>query len=280
MVNPVAVIVGGTRGIGLAMGKEWLQNQSKSSAIPRLFLLGRNVDTRQNETLKTLIEEHKQCEIHPVAVNLLDPSSVHSAASIVASKTETIDYLFHTAGMLHNFDSSGKIIDGKPLLPERAFKEMTVEGMHQTFQLNTFAPALVIKEFSPLLKRSANKCYRYKQQMQPPVLAAISARVGSISDNRKGGWTSYRASKAALNMILQNAHWEFGMGGKQKIIILSLHPGTVDTGLSKPFQEMAKKQYEIFTPEHSAKLLVNLCEECTASDSGKFYAYDKSQIPW
>ena len=130
MVNPVAVIVGGTRGIGLAMGKQWLQNQSNSSAIPRLFLLGRNVNTRQNEALKTLIEEHKQSEIHPVAVNLLDPTSVHSAASIVASKTETIDYLFHTAGLLHNFDSSGKIIDGKPLLPERAFKEMTLEGMH------------------------------------------------------------------------------------------------------------------------------------------------------
>merc|ERR1719510_481187 len=157
---------------------------------------------------------------------------------------------------------------------------MTTEGMRETFEINTFAPALIIKEFSTLLKKSTNKCYRSKHFQQPPVFAAISARVGSIEDNKKGGWTSYRASKAALNMILQNAHCEFGMGGKRKIIILSLHSGTVDTGLSLPFQEMAKKQYTIFTPEYSAKLLVNLCEECTTSDSGKFYAYDKSQIPW
>merc|ERR1712062_904470 len=206
--------------------------------------------------------------------------SIEQAARIVSINTDTIDYLIHTAGILHNVDSSGQVVEGMPSLPERSFKEISLEGMAQTFAINTFAPALVIKEFSPLLKKSSNKCYRYKELKQPPVLAAISARVGSIEDNKKGGWTSYRASKAALNMILQNAHWEFEMGGKQKIIILSLHPGTVDTGLSKPFQEMAKKQYEIFTPEHSAKLLVNLCEECRTSDSGKFFAYDKSQIPW
>ena len=81
-------------------------------------------------------------------------------------------------------------------------------------------------------------------------------------------------------MILQNAHCEFGMGGKQKIIFLALHPGTVDTGLSKPFQEMARKQYEIFTPEHSASMLVDLCEKCDVSFSGGFYAYDGTQIPW
>ena len=152
--------------------------------------------------------------------------------------------------------------------------------MIQTFTINTFAPALVIKEFSPLIKKTWNKCYRYKHQNKPPVLAAISARVGSIGDNKKGGWTSYRASKAALNMILQNAHCEFGIGGKQKITVLALHPGTVDTGLSQPFQEMAKKQYTIFTPEKSAELLVNLCENCDSTFSGGFYAYDGRQIPW
>merc|ERR1719510_297414 len=157
---------------------------------------------------------------------------------------------------------------------------MTTEGMRETFEINTFAPALIIKEFSTLLKKSTNKCYRSKHFQQPPVFAAISARVGSIKDNKKGGWTSYRASKAALNMILQNAHCEFGMGGKQKIIILSLHPGTVDTGLSLPFQEMAKKQYTIFSPEECAALLVNFSENCDTTFSGGFYAYDGKRIPW
>jgi len=281
MANPVAVIVGGTKGIGLAMGQQWLKRQLKTNTLtPKLFLLGRNTDTNTNKPLESLLQQYKKCDIQPVQVNLLEPQSINSAASIVASSTDTIDYLFHTAGMLHNFDSDGKAIEGKPTLPERSFKELTVEGMRQTFELNTYAPALVIKEFSPLLKKCTSKCYRFKHLKQPPVFAAISARVGSIGDNGKGGWTSYRASKAALNMILQNAHWEFGMGGKQKIIVLALHPGTVDTGLSKPFQEMAKKQYEIFTAEHSAELLVNLCENSDASSSGGFYAYDGSKIQW
>lgn len=281
MANPVAVVVGGTRGIGLAMGKEWLKNQlRKGSVTPKLFVLGRNIDTKTNKDLESLIQQYKKCDIQPIATDLSEPRSVESAARMVSSNTETLDYLFHTAGMLHNFDSSGNLKEGKPALPERSFKEISLEGMMQTFTLNAFAPALVIKEFSPLMKKSWNKCYRYKQLNKPPVLAAISARVGSIEDNKKGGWTSYRASKAALNMILQNAHCEFGMGGKQKIIILSLHPGTVDTGLSQPFQAMAKKQYTIFTPEQSAELLVNLCENSDATFSGGFYAYDGSRIPW
>ena len=243
------------------------------------FVLGRNVDTIKNKPLQSLIEEYKQCDIQPIPVDLLKPDSIKSASTIVSSRTDTLDYLFYTAGMLHNFDNSGRNIEGAPLLPERSFKEMTLEGMRQTFELNTFAAALIIKEFSQILKNSSNKCYRSKQLKQPPVLAALSARVGSIGDNKKGGWTSYRASKAALNMILQNAHREFGMGGKQRIIILALHPGTVDTSLSKPFQEMSKK-YEIFSPEHSASMLVDLCEKCDVSFSGGFYAYDGKQIPW
>lgn len=281
MANPVAVIVGGTSGIGLAMGRQWLQNQTKCNSLtPRLFVLGRNVDARKNKPLQSLIEEYKQCDIQPIPVDLSKPKSIESAAAIVSSRTDTLDYLFHTAGMLHHRDSSGEQIEGKPRLPERSFKEMTLEGMQQTFELNTFAPALVIKEFSQLLKKSSNKCYRSKQMNQPPVFAALSARVGSIGDNKSGGWTSYRASKAALNMILLSAHWEFGMGGKQKIIVLALHPGTVNTSLSKPFQEMAKKKYEIFTPKHSAAMLVDLCEKCDVSFSGGFYAYDGKPIPW
>ena len=281
MANPVAAVVGGTRGIGLAIGKEWLKNQSKKGSVtPQLFVLGRNVDTRINKDLKSLIEQYNECDIQPIAMDLSEPQSIKSAAKAVSSNTETLDYLFHTAGILHNFDTSGNLKEGKPALPERSFKEISLEGLLQTFTLNTFAPALVIKEFSPLIKKGWNKCYRYKQLNQPPVLAAISARVGSIGDNKKGGWTSYRASKAALNMILQNAHCEFGMGGKQKIIILSLHPGTVDTGLSLPFQEMAKKQYTIFTPEESAALLVNFSENCDTTFSGGFYAYDGKRIPW
>jgi len=281
MINPVAVVVGGTKGIGLAMGRKWLTNQiATQTAKPRLFLMGRSVDVSRNEKLLNLTREFQNCEIHPVHVDLTQPESISSAVKSISTWTESLDYVFHTSGMLHNVDASGKQMDDKPVLPERSFKGISLDGMLQTFTLNTFAPALVIKEFSTLLKKSHRNSFRAVELKKPPVFAALSARVGSISDNNKGGWTSYRASKAALNMVLLNAHWEFSMGGKQKVIVMALHPGTVDTNLSKPFQNIAKKQYTIFTPEHSASMLVDFCESCDVEHSGRFFAYDGQSIPW
>jgi len=281
MISPVAVVVGGTKGIGLAMGRKWLTNQlTRQTAKPRLFLMGRSVDVSRNEELLNLTTEFQDCEIHPVYVDLTLPESISSAANSISKRTESLDYVFHTSGMLHNVDSSGKQMDGKPELPERSFRAISLEGMLQTFTLNTFAPALVIKEFSTLLKKSHRNSYRAVEQKKPPVFAALSARVGSIDGNKKGGWTSYRASKAALNMVLLNAHLEFSMGGKQKVIVMALHPGTVDTNLSKPFQHIAKRQYTVFTPEYSASKLVDICESCDVEHSGNFYAYDGEPIPW
>jgi len=281
MINPVAVVVGGTKGIGLAMGRKWLMNQiSRHVVQPRLFLMGRSVDLDRNEELSTFKNEFQDYEINPVYVDLTQPESIISAVKSVSLETESLDYVFHTSGMLHNIDAAGKQIDDKPVLPERSFKGISLDGMLQTFTLNAFAPALIIKEFSTLLKKSHRNSFRALELNKPPVFAALSARVGSISDNKKGGWTSYRASKAALNMILLNAHWEFSMGGKQKVIVMALHPGTVNTSLSKPFQSIAKKQYTIFTPEHCASKLVDLCESCSVEHSGGFFAYDGENIPW
>jgi len=281
MINPVAVVVGGTKGIGLAMGRRWLSNQvAHGIGTPPLFLMGRSVDPSRNEDLWRLKEEFHDYDIHPVYVDLTQPESISSAVNSISKKTNSLDYVFHASGMLHNVDASGKQMDGKPVLPERSFRGMSLEGMVQTFTLNTFAPALIIKEFSNLLKKSNMNSFRAMELKKPPVFAALSARVGSISDNQKGGWTSYRASKAALNMVLLNAHWEFSMGGKQKVIVMALHPGTVDTNLSKPFQTIAKKQNTIFTPEHSASMLVDFCESSDVEHSGRFFAYDGQSIPW
>ena len=286
LISPVCVIVGGTKGIGLAMGREWIKRHTASvgNGIPKLYLLGRSVDLSTNSALDKFVRAEEASGtsiIKPVYIDLLEPDSIEATCRSVCEDTDTVDYLFHTAGMLHNMDTTtGKQLPNMPKLPERSLRGLSHEGMLQTLKLNTIAPALVIKGFSETLKKSHRKGYRSVKKRLPPVVAALSARVGSISDNGKGGWTSYRASKAALNMILKNAHIEYSMGPQQKVAVVSLHPGTVDTDLSMPFKHFAEKQYEIFSPEKSASMLVDLCEKCDESYSGNFFAYDGSKIPF
>lgn len=220
------------------------------------------------------------CRVQPVYADLTLPDTITNAAKYIGQETKTLDYIFHSSGVLHNQDESGKPVPGKPVLPEKAFRDVSMEGMLQTFTLNTFGPALVIKEFTPLLKKSLRNGYRMKELGKPPVFAALSAGAASLEGNKRGGWTSYRASKAALNMLLLNAHLEFSMGGQQKVIVLSLHPGTVDTPLSKPFHLAASKFYDIFTPDQAAQLLVDFCESAGAEHSGGFYDFNGDKIPW
>ena len=109
------------------------------------------------------------------------------------------------------------------------------------------------------------------------MFAAISARVGSISDNRLGGWYSYRASKAALNMLLKTAAIELGRTRKE-LVVLGLHPGTVDTGLSKPFQSNVSEG-KLFTPEQSAQYLLEVIDGVTPEHSGSVLAWDAQTVP-
>ena len=121
--------------------------------------------------------------------------------------------IINAAGLLHNAE----------FMPEKKLADLSYAQLEATFRANTFGPALVLRHFSPLLDG------------QRGVLAVLSAKVGSIEDNRLGGWYSYRASKAALNMLLKTAAIEVRRS-KPNAVLVSLHPGTVNTGLSKPFK--------------------------------------------
>jgi NAD(P)-dependent dehydrogenase (short-subunit alcohol dehydrogenase family) len=127
-------------------------------------------------------------------------------------------------------------------------------------------PALVAKHFLPLLPRQGRS-----------VFAALSARVGSIGDNRLGGWHSYRASKAALNMLIKNASIELART-RPDAVIVGLHPGTVDTGLSKPFQRGVAHN-KLFTPEYCAERLIAVTDGLTRDDTGHVFAWDGARVP-
>lgn len=156
--------------------------------------------------------------IEPFRFDYDDPSSIAYAVESMRAAPPTL--VIVATGVLTLGDGSG---------PEKSLKQVEAEIMARTLMLNTIGPALVAKHMLPLLPRDRRS-----------VFAALSARVGSISDNRLGGWHSYRASKAALNMLIRNYAIEMGRTHEQAAVV-GLHPGTVDTRLSEPFQATSLK---------------------------------------
>ncbi len=180
--------------------------------------------------------------------------SIEQAAKIATTELP-LDLIILATGMLH-YDE---------ILPEKSMRDLSAEKLQYLFYVNTIIPTIIGKHFIPRL----NKNYR-------SIFAGLSARVGSISDNRLGGWYAYRASKAALNMIIKNAAIEATRVNKNSIII-GLHPGTVDSKLSKPFQSSIPK-VKLFTPDYSAKKLLTVINQLVPESSGKCFAWDGTEI--
>ena len=160
--------------------------------------------------------------------------------------------------------ATGVLHDG--LQPERAFRQLDAEHLLRDYRVNAVGPALAAKHLLPLMPRDRRA-----------VFAALSARVGSIGDNRLGGWHAYRSSKAALNMILRNLSVEMARSHPQAVIA-GLHPGTVATDLSAPFQK-GVAEGKLFTADYSAERLLAVLSNLTPADSGGVFAWDGARVP-
>lgn len=160
--------------------------------------------------------------------------------------------------------ASGVLHSGRQ--PERSFRSLDADHLLRDYRINAVGPAMVAKHFIPLMPKDRRA-----------VFAALSARVGSIGDNRLGGWHSYRASKAALNMLLRNLAIETARTHPQAVVA-GLHPGTVDTALSAPFQKGVPED-RLFTPAYSAERLLNVIDGLQPTDSGGVFAWDGQRIP-
>jgi len=181
-----------------------------------------------------------------------DEASVAEAAQVLAAGGK-FHLIINAAGLLHGAD----------FMPEKKLTDLNYAQIEATFRTNTFGPALVLRHFSPLLDG------------QRGVLAVLSAKVGSIEDNRLGGWYSYRASKAALNMLLKTAAIEVKRSNPNAVLV-SLHPGTVNTGLSKPF-----KGEQIGRPAPvAAQDMLAVLDGLSAADTGSFMSYSGERLPW
>lgn len=187
-------------------------------------------------------------------IDITDEVSVAEAAGRIARSHREVDLVFNAAGAL-TINAIG---------PEKTIRAISAEAMARQFAVNSIGPALLLKYFVPLMPKDRRS-----------IFASLSARVGSIGDNRLGGWLSYRASKAAQNQILKTAAIELKRTHPQAVVA-ALHPGTVATPLSEPY---AKDRTRL-TPNQSARQLLETLDDLSPEQSGGFYAYDGTIIEW
>ncbi len=185
------------------------------------------------------------------AIDFADETSVARAAAALDGRR--FHLVVNATGLLHS----------DAFMPEKRLADLDYAQMQATFQANTFGPALVMRHFVPLLAPGR------------AILAVLSAKVGSIGDNRLGGWYSYRASKASLNMLVKTAAIEVARTQKNSVLV-ALHPGTVSSRLSQPFRgEM------IGRPAHDAAAdMLHVLDALTPADTGSFRSYNGIELPW
>lgn len=262
--NAVAVIVGGSRGIGLAMVKDLMTRFQG-----HVFATGRS--PHESAGLLELMQTFPG-RISPVALDVTNEDSVIAAAETIRKSSHgRADLVVNTAGILH--DISEPSSEGR--MPERQLKDISEEWLLYNFKVNTMGPVWVAKHLQDLLETKGPRANKLANR-PPAVLATLSARVGSIEDNRLGGWYSYRISKAAQNQFTRTVALEMKRRG---CITVALHPGTVNTGLSGPFQANVKPE-KLFTAEASAGMLLDVLDSLEEADAGSFFDYARAPIPW
>jgi NAD(P)-dependent dehydrogenase (short-subunit alcohol dehydrogenase family) len=237
---PTAVVIGSSGGIGSALVTTLL----RSERFERVLALA-----RKPQIPERLSPPEGRLEFGHI--DLEDEASIQKAAE----QAGEADLVLVATGALTTAESR----------PERSYRALSAESMIDMFRVNAVGPALVARSFLPLLPRNRRS-----------VFAVLSARVGSISDNRLGGWHSYRASKAALNMLVRNLAIELTRE-KPEAVCVGLHPGTVETDLSAPFRGSVPKD-RLFTPDYSATCMLAVLDQLTPADSGGLFAWDGQRI--
>ncbi|MDH7974128.1 SDR family NAD(P)-dependent oxidoreductase [Sphingomonas sp. AR_OL41] len=187
-------------------------------------------------------------------LDLEDESSIAAAAARIA-RGPAPGLVIVATGLLHDGERG----------PEKSLRDLDPAWLARNFAVNAIGPALVAKHFLPIMPRSGRS-----------VFAVLSARVGSISDNKLGGWYGYRASKAALNMLIRTLAIE-EKRRNDRAIVVALHPGTVDTDLSRPFQGNVRPG-TLFTPDRAALQLLDTIDALRPPDSGKLFDYEGIEV--
>lgn len=245
-------MIGASHGIGLAMVQDLLCRPQ----VTRVYAASRQA-VLSDELNRLATEQGERLQI--LSVDSTREADIVRLANEVRERDQRLHWLINCAGILHDV--------ARNIRPEKRLEQVDTAQLEAIFRLNAFAPILLAKHFLPLLNHDQAACF-----------ASLSARVGSISDNQLGGWYSYRASKAAQNQFIRT----FAIEAQRRapnLTCLTLHPGTTDTGLSKPFQKNVAEE-KLFSPAFVARCLLDMVFTRPATDSGRFLAWDGSDIPW
>lgn len=240
-----AVVVGATGGIGRALTAALVEG----GAFARVHALSRS-------------GERVRPDVFAGRLDLTDENSIRERAAEIAAGSLPVGLAIVATGYLHDASPGA----GEAVGPEKSWRQLDGDMLLRSFQLNAIGPALVAKHLLPLLPRQGRA-----------VFAALSARVGSIGDNRLGGWYGYRASKAALNQLIRTLAVELSRS-RPDGICLGLHPGTVDTGLSRPFQAGVAEE-RLFSPDRAARQLLDVIDRAEIAESGRVLAWDGQVVP-
>jgi NAD(P)-dependent dehydrogenase (short-subunit alcohol dehydrogenase family) len=239
-----ALVIGASRGIGVEFVRQ---------------LLGRGVDrlyaTYRQPNCPLL--EIDDLRLQSWAVDVTQESEIAAVAQAIIAREVRLDYVIYCVGVLHNANWQ----------PEKSLRHINGQQMLDYFQTNSIGAVLWAKHLQPLFKHGDRA-----------IFASISAKVGSIGDNQLGGWYGYRASKAALNMLVRNISIEYRRTAPGSIVI-ALHPGTTDTDLSAPFQRNVPPE-RLFTTEQTVRQLLAVIDQLETKDSGEFFNWDGSLLPW
>ena len=248
--NGVCLVVGASRGIGLAL----VENLLADPAVNRVIAThrpGSNTDRLRALAL------FRPTKLMTLPLDVSNDMSLATFAQSLGQIDGGIDLAIHAAGILHEQD----------IEPEKSLEQCNPRSLMRLFEVNSIGPLMVARALLP-----------HQQRQRRFVFAALSALVGSIADNRLGGWYGYRASKTALNQFVRTLSNECRLRHPRATLV-AVHPGTTDTDLSRPFQHGVRPD-KLFTPQQTAERILAVLRRLEPRDSGSFYHWDGSEIPW
>ncbi|GAB1540539.1 SDR family NAD(P)-dependent oxidoreductase [Scytonema sp. NUACC21] len=248
--NAHALIVGASQGIGLGFVRRLLQEDG----INKVYATYRQLESASE--LLTLAREHGD-RLTCLSMDITEEVRIIEVIQNIRAEVNKLHLVVNCVGILHEAS----------LQPEKSLRQINPENLMRYFQVNSIGSVLLAKHLLPLFRHNERS-----------IFASISAKLGSIGDNQLGGWYGYRASKAALNMFMRTVAIEYGRTSP-KTLVVTLHPGTTDTRLSQPFQANVPDD-KLFSVERTVNQLLAVIEQLEEGDSGKFFSWDGSQLPW